>query len=349
MKKHVFGRGIFNFLLVNVVIALAVSFFFISQFEFTLDWFGAYLLQNFLFSFLFSAFMSGGIGTLISFSSRHFSWLETPVKRLVIDIVVVLIYAFLVSLLLNVIFIVYVWKAADWNQLTFQWLFWPVLIPVVIALLITLVLTCRSFLFEWKQAAIEAEKMKNERLAGQYQGLKDQLNPHFLFNSLNTLSSLIYEDRNLANDFVEKLARVYRYVLDVQDERLVSVDRELAFSQSYLELQKLRFGEKLEYEIDRFEPDGKNLPPLALQLLLENAVKHNGATREKPLLIRIFEEDDRIVVENNVQPRKQSGPESGIGLENIRRRLSYFTDKPVDVISGNGIFKVSIPLIKSQL
>lgn len=349
MKKHVFGRGIGKFLRINFVIAFAVSLFFIDEVHFTIAWFGEYLLKNFLFSFLISVFMSGGIGTLIQFSSRHISWLESPVKRLVVDVVGIVVYAFLVSLFLNVLYIVYVWKVAPLDQLTFQNLFWPVAIPVGIALLITLVLTSRAFLFEWKQAVVEAEKMKTERLAGQYQSLKDQLNPHFLFNSLNTLSSLIYEDRDQANDFVERLAKIYRYVLDVQDERLVALDRELAFSKSYLELQKLRFGEKLEYEVDAFSGNGKQLPPLSLQLLLENAVKHNSATREKPLHIRIFEENDHIVVENNVQPRKQSGPESGIGLENIRRRLSYLTDKPMDVISGNGTFKVSIPLIHSDL
>ena len=349
MKKTFFPNEIIQFITVNAAIALIVSLFFVNDYTFTKAWLHTFFIDYFLYSFLISCFLSGGINRLIVFSSKHISWLDEPLKRLAFDFFAVVVYTFLVSILLWTFFAIYVWKFTTWGEIEWSRQARSTIGPIVIALLITTFFTCRAFLYEWKQATIEAERMKTERLAGQYQSLKDQLNPHFLFNSLNVLSSLIYEDPDQANDFVVRLAKIYRYVLDVQDERLVDLSSELAFSRSYLELQKLRFGDKLNYEIGPFDESGKQLPPLSLQLLLENAVKHNSATREEPLRIRIFEEDDRIVVENNIKPRSQPEEKSGIGLENIRQRLSYLTDKSLQVISGNGDFKVSIPLINSKL
>lgn len=347
MKKTFFPTGIVWFLVINAIISVFVSLFFVNEYAFTLGWLRSFFINYFLYSFLISCFLSGGINRLILFSGKHFSWLEAPFKRLAFDFFVVVAYTFVVGLVLWTFFAIYVWKFTTWEEINWLAQARSTTVPIIVALIITTFFTCRAFLYEWKHAVIEAERMKTERLAGQYQSLKDQLNPHFLFNSLNVLSSLIYENPDLANDFVERLAKIYRYVLDVQDERLVDLSRELAFSQSYLELQKLRFGEKLEYEIGPFDEKGKQLPPLSLQLLLENAVKHNSGTREKPLRIRIFEEAGQVVVENNVQPRTQPEEESGIGLANIRQRLTYLTDKPLNVNSDNGSFKVGVPLIYS--
>lgn len=349
MKKSFFPRGTVRFLLINALIGAGVSFFFINDYTLNAEWVRSFFINYFLYSFLISCLLSDGINRLIVFSSNHISWLEAPGKRLAFDFFAVVLYTFLVSIVLWTIFAVFVWHSVTWAEVNWKMQVQATTGPIIIALMITTFFTCRAFLYEWKQAAIEAEQMKTERMAGQYQSLKDQLNPHFLFNSLNVLSSLIYENPDQANDFVERLAKIYRYVLDVQDERLVDLSRELAFSHSYLELQKLRFGEKLVYEIGAFHENGKQLPPLSLQLLLENAVKHNSATREKPLQIRIFEEADTIVVENNVQERLQPEQESGIGLENIRKRLSYLTDKPLKVRSENGTFTVSIPYLNTPL
>ncbi len=349
MKKTFLPTKFKGFVLVNALISIVVSLFFVDSYGLSGDWLWSFFKNYFLYSFLISCLLSGGINRMIVFSGKHFSWLETPFKRLAFDFIGVVVYTFVVTIVLWSIFAVYVWGFITWGEINWAMQVRSTTVPIIIALLITTFFTCRAFLFEWKQAAIEAERMKTERMAGQYQSLKDQLNPHFLFNSLNVLSSLIYENPDQANDFVVRLAKIYRYVLDVQDERLVDLSRELAFSRSYLELQKLRFGEKLVYEIGPFHENGKQLPPLSLQLLLENAVKHNSATREEPLRIRIFEEVGRIVVENNVRPRLQPEQESGIGLENIRQRLTYLTEKSMEVLSGNGDFKVSIPLINSSL
>jgi LytS/YehU family sensor histidine kinase len=240
-----------------------------------------------------------------------------------------------------------VWKYTTWSKLNIWFSAESALLPTAIALFITLILTSRAFLLEWRRASIETEQMKNERLKVQYQSLKDQLNPHFLFNSLNVLSNLVYENPDTANAFIEKLARVYRYVLDVQQEELVSLDREIAFAKSYLELQKIRFGDKLNYYVDVAPDSSVFIPPLALQLLLENALKHNKATRDSPLQIDISRKDDVLEVNNNLQKRSDDAPPSGIGLANIRERYRFFTEIPVGIHQHNGTFSAVLPLISN--
>jgi len=341
---HRFGR----FLLINALIALVVCVLLSPPFEATGVWIKTFFLDYFLYAFLVAALLSGGINILIEFSAKHFSWIETPFKRLVFDLTAVVVYSFVVSFILAGVFAVFVWDYMAIDNINWGRLAKSTKLPILIALGFTFFFTSQAFLFEWKTAAIETEKMKNERLAGQYQSLKDQLNPHFLFNSLNVLSNLVYEDADRANEFIEKLSNIYRYVLDVQDERLVSLVKELNFARSYLELQKVRFGDKLIYDIHVNETPGVSLPPLSLQLVLENAVKHNAATTGSPLKIEIFTEQNQLVVRNNLQKRPLPERESGIGLKNISERYRFLTDSEVEICEENGLFSVSLPLIKSE-
>lgn len=337
-----------TFLLVNALFALVICLVFSSEIKAETSWWRVFFLNYFLYSFLISVMMSGGIGYLIDFSGRHFSWVETPLKRLLFDLVLVISYSFLASFLLSLIFGFFIWKNLSINDMSWSWVVSSTTLPILISLGFTFFFTSRSFLLEWKQSAIAFEKMKSERLAGQYQSLKDQLNPHFLFNSLNVLSNLVYEDPDKANSFIEKLATVYRYVLDVQDEKLVNLKDELKFARNYLDLQKLRFGDKLQYSAEVDETDEFVIPPLSLQLLLENAVKHNSATVQNPLVIEIVKQGDRLVVKNNLQMREQRGTSSGIGLNNITERYRFFTSQVVRVSNDGGYFSVSIPLLKSE-
>src|SRR5690606_31960409 len=135
-----------------------------------------------------------------------------------------------------------------------------------------------------------------EGLKGQYQSLKDQLNPHFLFNSLNVLSNLVFEDATKSSKFIQQLSKIYRYVLEVHQEELVSLERELAFAENYLSLQKIRFEDALNFKMEVELGDNYYLPPLSLQLLLENAIKHNIVSRDKPLEIIISQNKDELTV-----------------------------------------------------
>lgn len=348
MKPAFTYHRIGKFLLINAIIALVICILASPKFEATGIWIKTFFLDYFLYSFFVSSFLSGGINRLIEFSSSHFSWLDAPFKRLIFDLAAVIAYSFVVSFVVTAFFSLFVWGFSTIDDFDWMGIVKSTVFPILIALAITFFFTSRAFLFEWKIAAVEAEKMKNERLAGQYQSLKDQLNPHFLFNSLNVLSNLVYEDPDKSNAFIEKLASVYRYVLDIQDEKLVDLNKELKFATDYLELQTIRFGDKLQYEIDVDNPADFVIPPLSLQLLLENAVKHNTATAKSPLRIEIVKSGGRLIVRNNLQKRHSPGEISGIGLNNITERYRFFTDEEVQISEEEGSFSVSIPLLKSE-
>ncbi len=347
-NKPKVSRNIFHqvrwFLLINLLLALAVSMSFCFTCFFSLaGW--EEIWDDFLFSFLISCMMSGGISVIINYNNAHFPWLQAPMKRFVIDLVSITLYAFIGSFLLYIFFIKVIWQP-ELKEFPFRSVALKSLFPTTIALVITIFLTGRAFLFEWREAAIVAEKVKSERLKGQYQSLKDQLNPHFLFNSLNVLSNMVYESADDANAFIEKLSRIYRYVLDVQNEELVTVKSELDFAKSYLELQKIRFGEKFQFKIQNEGEPEVYLPPLSLQLLLENALKHNRATQEEPLRIVISIRGDYLEVSNNLQKRIGEERPSGIGLTNIRERYRFLTDLPVTISDKENNFLVRLPLIR---
>jgi len=219
--------------------------------------------------------------------------------------------------------------------------------PTFIALIIITIFIARSWLYEWRSAAIEAEQLKSENIASQYQSLKDQLNPHFLFNSLNVLSNLVYESADKSAEFIQQLSKIYRYVLEVQQEELVGLDREIGFAENYLNLQKIRFEGSLEYFIEVHQLKGHYLPPLSLQLLLENAIKHNIASLEKPLKIRIEQCDGNLIVRNILQPKlTKEDSKTGIGLPNIKKRYALLSNKSPKIIETEQEFIVELPLLK---
>jgi len=334
-------KSLSRFLVINAVLAAAVTLFFTMYGDTS----ALVLFYNFSYSFIMSCAMSFGIGMLIRYSQKRYNWLHSPVKRFIFDLVAITVYAFVVSAAIYYFFGVLVFGTLDPRNVSLVLIAPNTIFPTIVAIIVSMFFTAKAFLRSWKAAALEAEQMHSERLKRQYQGLKDQLNPHFLFNSLNALSNLVYEDADKANSFIEKLSRVYRYVLEVQEEELVPLSRELEFARSYLKLQELRFAGKFGYSIRVDEAESVSLPPLSLQLLLENALKHNSATREAPLQINITREGENLTVSNNIQKRIQEGPPSHIGLQNIRARYGFLTDREVKVTSGPSDFTVRLPLL----
>lgn len=270
--------------------------------------------------------------------TQRISWTERPVKRFAAGMVVMVVYTITVVVLLVSLFrLVINFDIADMLGMIYG--------SLIVTFIISLFMHSRGFLQNWKQAAIDAERAKQESVKAQYESLRSQVNPHFLFNSLNALTNLVYENQDKAAAFIKQLSEVYRYVLDTRDKELVPLADELKFLDAYLFLQKIRFGEKLRVAI-QLEGQAGQIPPLALQLLLENAIKHNVIAEESPLVIRLFAKPGYLCVTNNIQKRAiLSGEGSGIGLENIRRRYAFLSDRPVVVDGANGQFTVMIPLI----
>ncbi len=204
------------------------------------------------------------------------------------------------------------------------------------------------FMIRWKQAFIQSEKLREENIRSRFESLKNHIDPHFLFNNLNVLSSLIDKNTDHAHQFLGKFAEVYRYVLQHRNEELVDLETELEFIRSYMYLFQQRLNKQLKIAID--PPDLQKtyyLPPLSVQMLVENAIKHNIATTEQPLTIEIHTENDRwLVVRNSYQPKTL--PHSGLpqsGLENICKRIAYFSEEEVIIQQDERNFTVKLPLL----
>jgi LytS/YehU family sensor histidine kinase len=202
------------------------------------------------------------------------------------------------------------------------------------------------FYFQWIDALKREQKLKEEKLVFRYETLKNQVRPHFLFNSLNTLSSLV-DGNEIADRFIQKLSTIYRYILENVDKEMVELEKELNFVKDYFSLQQIRDEDKIHLELDHFETSGLNILPISVQILIENALKHNAATREKPLHIRIgSENNDFIVVKNNLQRKTVMEKSSGLGLKNLGERIKLATGKEIMIIETANEFIVKIPLIR---
>ena len=200
-----------------------------------------------------------------------------------------------------------------------------------------------------RQKEAQSEKLQREYAQVRLQALKSQVNPHFLFNSLSVLSSLVHVDPELSEKFIIHLSKAYRYILEQKELDLVSLEEELNFLEAYFFLLQIRFDKKIRLENNLpVTAKGYKLPPLTLQLLVENAVKHNKMSLMEPLVIRLFQDGDNLVVENTMQYREKDGESTGIGLENIRKRYSMVTDKKIQVTTTDRTFSVQIPLLKTN-
>ncbi|OGX82863.1 hypothetical protein BEN49_13255 [Hymenobacter coccineus] len=204
------------------------------------------------------------------------------------------------------------------------------------------------FMHELRRSQVEAEELKKISSQAQFQSLKDQVNPHFLFNNLNVLSALLYQDVNLAGEFLQQLSKVYRYVLQNQEKEVVKVAAELEFMESCAYLLRTRFRGSLRIEITvPVALRSCYTVPVALQMLLENALKHNISSRNRPLLIEVFATPNhaQLVVRNTLQPKPTVPPSTNLGLENIRRRYGFISQQPVEVERDASSFTVRLPLL----
>jgi len=202
------------------------------------------------------------------------------------------------------------------------------------------------FFEEWKKGLVINEQLEREKVNVQYDNLKNQLNPHFLFNSITSLQGLIYENQDLAADFLQQLSKVYRYVLQNKENEHVTLETEVKFIENYLSLLKTRFGEVFTYQISLTDMAlEKKIVPVTLQVLIENAVKHNSMTLDKPLYISIYDNDDYLVVENPLQPKASVETSNKMGLSNLQKLYGFLTPKPIQIEEAEIIFRIKIPLL----
>ena len=224
------------------------------------------------------------------------------------------------------------------------------IISIVITFVITLAIHAFYFYKAYQENKLKEQKIIAGTASAQFESLKNQIDPHFLFNSLNVLSSLIEENPESAQKFTTSLSKIYRYVLEQKDKELVSVAEELQFAKTYMNLLKMRFENSITFEMpEGFDNEEAKVVPLSLQLLLENCIKHNVVSEAKPLHIKISIENNQLVVSNNLQKKEVLSDRKGVGLQNIVNRYAILTKRNVLVEENEKEFKIFLPILTKQI
>lgn len=305
---------------------------------------GSYLI-NFLFSSLVTFFAWSGNTWIFSTLAIKYPLFHQNTKRILLSFTFITLYTNFILFIVNIL-TAYLFDKMD-VLLSFNTLFRNIVIATIVTFFVAFIYESIRFYTKWKEAMIETETLKKENLKAELESLKSQISPHFLFNSLNALASIIPENSNLSVQFVEKLSHVYRYVLQYGEREKVLLSEELSFVESYLFLQGIRFGENIKVEIDISDDfKQKELLPLTLQLLVENAIKHNIVSTKKSLFIFLFiENEGYLVVKNNLQEKKMYEKSTGLGLKNIENRYQIFAQKNIFIEKTSTDFIVKIPLL----
>lgn len=274
---------------------------------------------------------------------KCFSWHNNPFKRFLLHFITSTIYTFMaIMTLAHLVSWAYNGQPINTHD--------KIIVVTVSVTVITLFQAIDTVIFmlkRWRDSLAEIERFKKESIEFQFEMLKNQVNPHFLFNSLNTLSSLIFTNQETAAEFVRQLAKVYRYVLENHEKELITLYEELTFLSSYCFLIEMRFAPCLHFNINISDNSfNQKIMPMTLQMLIENAIKHNILSQKKPLAINvIITDDDFLEITNNLQPKTHKEYSSGLGLKNIKSRYAYLTSRPVEVTQTEQVFRVRIPLI----
>ena len=346
MKLEVIKKAALNLLYINIIVSLFI--FLIDGGEKTFEKYSV----TFLISGMYTFFIGLGNGFLNDYLDSKFSWTDETRKRTIAAIVGTLVMNIALVYFCNYLnFIVIQGKNPEKffnGEMNFiNWFF------INFAIMISAIGHARGFMAAWKNSTkkeVVEQKLIAKSANAQFESLKNQLDPHFLFNSLNVLDSLIEENPIQAQRFTNSMSKIYRYVLEQKDKELVSVEEEIDFAKTYCELLKTRFEDAVTFDFNISEEDKKGfVVPLSLQLLLENSIKHNFATSSKPLNIKIFTEKGNLIIENNLQTRELPNTSTGVGLANIVSRYNLLTERNVFVEKSEAFFRVKLPILTEKL
>ncbi len=345
MKSFGFGtkpENILIYLLANAGLSILLMFVFMNGA--TQDWKSMMIAFCWTFSISFTQWT--GLRWVNQIIDVRILWIEAPAKKTIFLMLSFLAYSISAFVLIQ-FFNFIVWMGISPSKS------WALIVPsipytVLISFIISLIYTVVEFFQAWKRSFIQAEKLKVEMLAYKYESLRNQINPHFLFNSLNVLSDLVYDDQALAVKFIRQLSDLFRYVLDSRDKELVPLQEELDFIRSFTFLLKTRFEDKLSIDIEVEATSEEYIVPMTLQLLIENAVKHNEVSEAFPLKITIRKTTDFLEVENNMQLKSAGDDSKKTGLRNITQQYAFFSDKPIKILSTYERYLVRVPILKAQ-
>ncbi len=283
-----------------------------------------------------------GCMSIVMLLWKKFPWEQAPFRHLILEIIMITTYTLIFSSLL------YFLERRYWNIHKVENLGMEILTTILITYLITSVHESVFFYRQWKYNFSKSVRLERDNIEARYEALRAQINPHFLFNSLNSLTTMVGDNKPVV-DYVQNLSELLRYMLKSGEKELVLLRDEVEITKSYIRLQMMRFPETLDIRVD--VPENfyhYAIPPLVLQMLVENSIKHNIISREKPLTVEITASKDSITVVNNIQ--KKSGVDStGQGLKNITGRYRFFTNRKIEINETDEIFSVQIPLLQIEL
>jgi two-component system LytT family sensor kinase len=341
------GRG----LLFNLIFSLTIAGIITSIDVFLKNYEVAFV--EMIFEFLVNSFLvfiglvvlGYPIIILLKYVNSRFPWSTAWLKRTLIDVLLILLIAIVSAFIFSLIAKGNQGLSADWSAGFAKFFTFSFIACMTFILLVEAIV----FFNERQMYLNKSEQLLRENLQTKFEVLKNQVNPHFLFNNLNVLSSLVYQDPKAADRFIIEFSKIYRYILDMQAKAMVSLESELNFLDSYTYLLKQRFkdGITVKKEISSSLLQ-KKIPPLTLQLLMENVVKHNIISMEQPLTVYLKEADDRLIFKNKITLRNQSEKPSGLGLNNIRERYKLVSTRSVTMQKEDGFFIVSLPLLDME-
>ena len=292
---------------------------------------------------IYSIAFAAGNFAYFTLIGKYLSWEKNPQRTLIISILGSIPVNAGIYFILNWFFKVIINKQ-DFSVLIIQFNLIEYLVVVMFALIVSLIIMIGYFFKEIQDAKLKAEQLKTQNERMRFESLKSQLDPHFLFNNLNVLTSLIGENPGKAEEFTLALSDIYQYILSQKNKKLVPVKDEIDFAKKYLNLLKMRFEDGLDYSLPDFIHEGK-IPPLSLQLLLENAVKHNKISGQKPLNINILFQGNELIVTNNLNPKQKEDESFNIGLKSLEERYKLLNSQ-IEISQTQDNFIVKLPIIK---
>lgn len=349
IKKLNLGKPLFKWL---ILISVFVSLFATIDKIFDEDdrAFGSLILEYLVScvrTFVFVFILYGAVSSIVNLLNKKLPWVENRVRRFVVELLCILLLSAILAFIGAGVFI-YIHE----NKLEQNYIYYALKAMRMLYFVFLLCFTVFEAINQFQEKEkwlLLSEKYEKQHVRSQLEVLRNQVNPHFLFNSLNVLSSLIYKDVDKADQFINEFAKVYRYLLDMEKDSLVNLSEEMKFLESYVFLQKIRFGESLK--VDIFVDNGlkdKLIPTLSLQMLIENAIKHNVISSKMPLFIRVVNDDDVLLVENNLQLREAEVVSTGLGQKNIIRRYALISNLKPEFYMMNDFYIAKLPLISDQ-
>ena len=330
--------------LIIFIIIIILNLIYGEKFEFNSE-----LGKTFLYTILYSVTLGYANQFVFCYLDKVFVNERFSLKRMIIGFLTSFVVTIFVIFLLRIFIEVII----EGNSLVNYWKN-ETFANYVFAFVMTFIILLCFYAFYIYKAYSDSKVKEQKIIAGtasaQFESLKNQIDPHFLFNSLNVLSSLIEENPENAQKFTTSLSKIYRYVLEQKDKELVPVSEELAFAKTYMNLLKMRFENSITFDLpEDFDNQDAKVVPLSLQLLLENTIKHNVASEQKPLHIKIYIDNNYLIVENNFQKKEVLGDRRGVGLQNIVNRYGLISKRKMIIEESATFFKVKIPILTKQI